>query len=131
MSRRAYSSVVRIAVIACVLSALVPTTTFAQADGAKAPVPHDQVVTVNPFMTMFGWFHAEYERKLTTKSTWGLSGSFLTLDDGDTDYANAAVLYRYYPQGAALSGFFFGGRSGVYHVSDHDDAGTEPTASSM
>jgi hypothetical protein len=31
------------------------------------------------------------------------------------------VLVRYYPQGAALKGFFLGGRTGVYHVAHDDD----------
>jgi hypothetical protein len=32
------------------------------------------------------------------------------------------VLFRFYPQGAALSGLFVGGRAGVHRVSDDDES---------
>lgn len=89
---------------------------------APAPVPHLQTVSANPFGLVFGWFNAEYERKLTPTLTWGLSGSMLDIDDFEYRHGNA--LLRYYPQGAALKGFFLGLRTGVYQVS-HDDPGDE------
>jgi hypothetical protein len=86
------------------------------------PVPHDQTVSANPFGLVFGWFNAEYERKLTPAATWGVSGSMFDFDL--FEYRNANALVRYYPQGAALKGFFLGGRAGVYHVA-HDDDGVD------
>ena len=34
------------------------------------------------------------------------------------------AFYRYYPQAAALTGFYLGARGGVHRVSDDRDAGT-------
>lgn len=53
--------------------------------------------------------------------TWGVSTSHLTLEG--SDFASLNALYRDYPQGAALSGFFLGGRVGSYHVSDEGESG--------
>jgi hypothetical protein len=91
---------------------------FAQAED-PVPVPHNQTVSANPFGLVFGWFNAEYERKLTPATTWGVSGSMFDIDV--FEYRNANALLRYYPQGAALKGFFLGGRAGVYHVAHDDD----------
>jgi hypothetical protein len=33
---------------------------FAQ-DATRAPVPHDQVLSANPFGLMFEWFNADHE----------------------------------------------------------------------
>lgn len=73
-----------------------------------------QVVSANPFTLMFKWFNAEYERKFTPNLTWGASGTFFPI--GDFRYKNANAMLRYYPR-AAFSGFFLGGRLGVYDVS--------------
>ena len=108
-----------------ILSALVVMSLVAAAPAAAqtsspTAVPHRQTVSANPFGLIFGWFNAEYERKLTPATTWGVSGSALDIED--FEYRNANALLRYYPQGAALKGFFLGLRSGVYHVS-HDHPG--------
>jgi hypothetical protein len=95
---------------------LVPVAAHGQVEGTKTPVPHAQIVSANPFMLMFEWFNVEYERKLSPTATAGASVSFLSLDGGDADYLNGTALVRYYPQRAALSGFYLGGRLGVHHV---------------
>jgi hypothetical protein len=53
---------------------------------------------------MLGFINGEYQRKLTEGSTIGVSAGTLEVDD-DT-YSNVMVFGRYYPQGAALTGFF-------------------------
>jgi hypothetical protein len=108
------------AVIAC-LSVASATSASAQ-DGTRPPVPHNQVLSANPFGLMFEWFNADYERKINESTTWGASASFLSLDD-DADYVNAQLAYRYYPQGAALSGFYLGGKGGLHHVGLDDESG--------
>lgn len=123
MSYRSLFSGARLVLLAAILAVFMPTTTFAQTDGTRAQVPHEQVISVNPFSLMFKWFNAEYERKLTSSTTWGLSGSFLSLGS-DVDYVNANALFRFYPQGASLNGVFLGGRTGVYRVSTLDEHGT-------
>jgi hypothetical protein len=85
-------------------------------DGTRAPVPHNQVLSANPFGLMFEWFNADYERKINESSTWGASASWWS-PGGDADYVNAQVAYRYYPQGAAFSGFYLGGKGGLHSVS--------------
>jgi hypothetical protein len=44
------------------------------------PAPHEQILSANPFGLLFGWFNAEYERRLSPATTWGVSGSVLDLD---------------------------------------------------
>lgn len=90
-------------------------------DSTKAPVPHDQIISANPFGLMLRWWNVEFERKATGSSTWGVAASFLTA--GDVDFGSVNALYRYYPQGAALSGFFLGGRAGLYRGWDDVESG--------
>lgn len=77
-----------------------------------------QVISANPFGLVFEWFNVEYERRLSDTFTFGFAGSYVPLDSGDDHYLSGNALVRYYPQGRALSGFYFGGRTGLYDVSD-------------
>jgi hypothetical protein len=81
---------------------------------------HQQQITANPFGLIVGWFNAEYERKLTETWSIGLGGSYLSLDDDD--FASANAVFRFYPQGAALTGFYIGPRLGVYYIDEIDDS---------
>ena len=107
-----------------VLLGMLPGAVEAQQPGTKAPVPHDQVLSANPFLLLWEWTNVEYERKITPTGTVGLAGSWISLDEGDEEYKSLNAFYRYYPQGAALDGFYLGGRAGVHQVSDIDDEGT-------
>ena len=89
-------------------------------EGTKAPVPHKQVISANPFGLVLRWWNVEFERKITSSSTVGVSGSVLGVDD--VDFASVNGLWRYYPQGAALTGVFLGARAGLYHGSDADES---------
>jgi uncharacterized protein DUF3575 len=80
-----------------------------------------QVISANPFTSMFKWFNAEYERKLTPNVTWGATGTFFSIDG--IDYKNAGGVLRYYPSDA-LHGFFLGGRTGVYRLSAITESAT-------
>jgi hypothetical protein len=53
-----------------------------------------------------------------------VSGSWISFDEGDEKYRSLNAFYRYYPQGAALTGFYFGGRAGGYSVSDSNEDNT-------
>ena len=77
-----------------------------------------QVISANPFGMVFEWFNLEYERRLSDTFTFGFAGSYVPLDSGDDHYLSGNALVRYYPQARALSGFYFGGRTGIYDVSD-------------
>ena len=100
--------------LAAVLCAiLVPVTAIAQT--TKPPVPHDQVLSVNPFGFIVQWFNAEYERKTSDSTTVGVSASHFV----DAGQSNAAILLRWYPQQAALDGFYLGVRAGGHRFTTH------------
>jgi hypothetical protein len=99
-----------------VLSLVAAATVSAQVQDMDPPVAHDQVISASPILWMFKWFNADYERRINSTTTWGLSGSYLPL--GDFDYGRASVLVRYYPQRAALIGFYLGGQTGVFRTSE-------------
>ena len=96
----------------------------AQEPGTRVPVPHRQQITANPFGVIFGWFNAEYERKLTEDWSLGLGGSYLSIDN--EDFASANGVFRFYPPGAALTGFYIGPRVGVYSI---DETGRDAESS--
>jgi hypothetical protein len=121
MARARTTWLVGIFSLAVLMVGLAPVTAHAQ-EGTQTPVPHRQTVSTNPLGLMFEWFNAEYERKLSPRVTWGVSGAYLSVDSGEFDYTNGNVMFRFYPQGAALSGFFIGSRTGVYHVADDFDS---------
>jgi hypothetical protein len=85
-------------------------------DDVNAPVAHDQVISASPILLMFKWFNADYERRINSVTTWGVSASYLPIEDGH--YGRASVLIRYYPQRAALTRFYLGGQAGVYQTTE-------------
>ena len=87
------------------------------------PADRTQIISANPFGLMFEWFNAEYERRISPSTTLGASVSWFSLDSGEMDYANGNAIVRYYPSGRALTGFFLGGRGGLYRVADDFDSG--------
>jgi hypothetical protein len=107
------------AVSAAFVASVRPAAAQAPAD-TKPAVPHEQIVSANPFGLVLRWWNVEYERKLTPSSTWGVSGSFLGVDD--LDFVSVNGLWRYYPQGAALTGVYLGARAGLYRGSDAGEA---------
>lgn len=98
-------------------AALVLTSSlaFAQDTGTKTPVAHKQTISTSPIADILGFINGEYQRKVTEASTIGVSAGTLEFDDDR--YTNAMVLGRYFPQGAALTGFFIGGRIGFHRIS--------------
>ncbi|MGD2121989.1 MAG: DUF3575 domain-containing protein [Gemmatimonadota bacterium] len=109
--------------LGCLLIVGIPAKSRAQEPGSRVPVPHQQALTANPFLLLFEWFNIEYERKVSEAGTLGFTASGFSFDDGDETYRGFSGFYRYYPQGAALSGFSLGGRLGYHRVSDDDDDG--------
>jgi hypothetical protein len=102
----------------CVLAfaALVPAGAAAQTNATKTPVPHDQVLSTNPFGLMFKWINGDYERKVDPATTVGVSGSSF----GGAEFANLAAVARWYPQRAALDGFYLGGRVGAFRFRTYE-----------
>jgi hypothetical protein len=95
---------------ALVFAALFPAAAVAQANATKPPVPSNQILSTNPFGMLLDWYNAEYERKIGEATTIGASASYFA----EGEYGNAALLTRWYPQGAALDGFYLGARAGAY-----------------
>jgi hypothetical protein len=95
--------------VAAVL-ALCAAPAFAQTSATKPPVPHHQVLSANPFGFLFNWYNAEYERKIAPAATISVSASHV---DG-LELSDLALALRWYPQQAALDGFYLGGRAGAY-----------------
>jgi len=96
--------------------ALSSTPAIAQTGATRPPVPQHQILSANPFGLLFNWFNVEYERKIAPATTLGASASHVS----GLDYSNAALLLRWYPQGAALDGFYLGARAGAYGFETYD-----------
>jgi hypothetical protein len=107
--------------LAVVVLAIAPIHGRAQ-EGVRVPVEHQHLISGNPLLLLAEWFNAEYETKLSETFTVGGSGGWLNLDNAD--YTNLAAFTRYYPQGAALVGFYLGGRFGIHNVESGDDSGS-------
>jgi hypothetical protein len=117
MNNGATSRTARVVALGAMLGFLSSPAVQAQ-EGTKDPVPHRQTISANPFGLLLEWFNAEFERKIGSSTTLGVSGS--TTAWGDVDLTNGNVFLRYYPQGAALTGFYMGGRTGVARASVGD-----------
>ncbi|HEX6324438.1 MAG TPA: DUF3575 domain-containing protein [Vicinamibacterales bacterium] len=96
------------------LFAYVAAPAAAQDTGTRAPVDHKQTISTSPIADILGFINAEYQRKVTDAATFGVSAG--TIDFDDDDYTNVMLFGRYYPQGAALTGFFMGGRIGMHRI---------------
>lgn len=100
--------------IALAGSAVLASPAVAQDAGTRTPVEHRNSISTSPIADVLGFINGEYQRKVTEGATLGASAGTLTVD-GDT-YSNVMMFGRYYPQGAALTGFFVGGRLGAHRV---------------
>lgn len=99
---------------ALVALAALASPALAQDTGTKAPVQHGNSISTSPIADLLGFINGEYQRKVTEGATIGVSAGTLELDDDR--YSNVMVFSRYYPQGAALTGFFVGGRVGAHRI---------------
>jgi hypothetical protein len=115
--------------VALLFVILIPAVGMAQGEGSTT-----WVINTNPIIDMFTWYNAEVEIKVSDTGTMGISGSYYTFEvtasepfsdteiSADNKYMNIYGFYRYYPSGAALKGFFFGGRAGVNLVTANTEA---------
>jgi hypothetical protein len=101
-------------VIALLLLSFAATARAQPADVPAALAGPVQALSANPFTMMYGWYNADYERRLLPNATLDASGSFFSIDR--FGYKNANIALKYYPR-AAMSGFYIGGRTGIYRVS--------------
>lgn len=98
------------------LMLLVLVRPCAAQDGTRTPVEHKQAISTNPLYDVFGFWNIDYSRKVNESLTAGLTAS--TIDFSDARYTAVNATLRFYPQGAALSGFFIGGKLGVHRVTE-------------
>lgn len=97
---------------------IVSSPASAQEPPTKTPVDHKNSLSTAPISDLLGFLNAEYQRKINDSVTLGISGGTFELDDDD--FSNLMAIARYYPQGAALTGFFVGARAGIHAVSEFE-----------
>jgi hypothetical protein len=105
------------------LTVIFPAAAAAEPDAAKPAVPHNQILSTNPFGLMLNWVNGEYERKASVTTTLGLSASYIR-DEAD---GNVAAFARWYPHGAALDGFYLGARIGAFRFTTAEYDYTTPS----
>jgi hypothetical protein len=101
------------------LAVLVPAAASAQTTATKTPVPHNQVLSTNPFGLIIKWVNGEYERRISPTVTVGASASRFGEDISDAGFATTSALSRWYPQGAALDGLYLGARLGAFRFKSY------------
>ncbi|MBW3627926.1 MAG: hypothetical protein KY464_01395 [Gemmatimonadetes bacterium] len=106
--------------MACAALGLLAGTGAAHSQEIDVTAPK-QVISANPFGLILNVFNAEYDRVVSQSSTAGFGGSFIT--EGEEDYLNADVFWRFYPSGRPLNGWAFGAKVGLTNVPDQ---GTYP-----
>lgn len=102
------------------LATVIPVGSAISAQVASAQ-PRTQIVSISPLSLIFGLLSVEYERKLSSASALGASGSFYRTDA--FSYTSAEGKYRYYPDGKALEGFAISGSGGLTRVGTRGDFG--------
>jgi hypothetical protein len=90
---------------------------FATRTERAAPVAYDQILSINPLLLVFqGYVSADYERRLATSTTLGLSLS--SFDLSDANYLAIEAKARYYVTGRAFDGVSIGAVSGLVRLSE-------------
>ncbi len=97
----------------------------------RPPIEHSNVVSANPFLLLFEWFNAEYERKASPTTTLGLRASTITIGadedltgtDTNVRYLSGRAFFRYYPSGA-FQRFFVGVGAGATGIKDESESAT-------
>ena len=111
----------RVSSFTAILLVTLATNSAAQEATTNSQVNYNQVVSANPFaVILFPWYNGEYERKLSEKTTLGISGSRLPWGDDDGFYSMNAA-FRYYPGETPFKGFYLGPRIGTFWVSYKND----------
>jgi Protein of unknown function (DUF3575) len=105
-----------------IILAMSSTPALAQTSAIRPPVPHRQILSTNPFGFLVNWYNAEYERKIAPATTLGVSASHFA----SLDHSNAALVVRWYPQRAALDGFYLGARAGAFRFETYEYEYADP-----
>ncbi len=87
-----------IAALAVGTTALSAQSLREQTQGSSPTTP-TRVISVNPFLPLFGYFQGEYEQRIARNASIGISGAHMRLDDV---YTSVDVKLRLYPQERVL-----------------------------
>ncbi|HKG92667.1 MAG TPA: hypothetical protein VKA84_12275 [Gemmatimonadaceae bacterium] len=110
--------------LAAVALASASRAAAAQVATARLAPARAQVLSIQPVSSIIGLYAAEYERRISETTTFGI-GATAWLDEyddgdyydgsrGDRDrYLSAELKFRYYPGAEPLRGFSFGFTGGV------------------
>ena len=74
------------------------------------------IISVNPFLPLFGYFAGEYEQRVTPTLALALAGSHI--NPNDTKYTNVDAKLRLYPSETALRGFNIAVSGGAARIED-------------
>ena len=91
------------------------------AQEAEVGSRYSNVISANPFGLVLLLFNAEYERAVTSTSTLGLGGSYISEEDDagvEEEYLNADVFWRFYPSARVYDSWAFGAKAGVTRIPD-------------
>lgn len=89
----------------------------AQEDASRVGIAPRQVISIQPVHAILGFYAGEYERAVAPTTTLGVTGAYFNWE-GESRYASAEGLLRYYPSGDALDGLAFGMTLGPTRVVD-------------
>ncbi|MCC6244940.1 MAG: hypothetical protein IT353_19000 [Gemmatimonadaceae bacterium] len=78
-----------------------------------------RVISINPFLPLFGYFAAEFEHRIRPSVSWAISGSHIELDDR---YTNLDAKVRLYPTERGLRGFNIASSLGYARVHDQSSS---------
>jgi len=93
------------------------------------PVPYSRIVSLNPVLLVFqGIISADYEQRLATSTTLGLSLS--SFGFSKADYFTLEGRARYYVSGRAFDGIAVGAVAGVVRL-DEDSSSATSTAMNL
>lgn len=84
----------------------------------NAGEPAEHILSVNPFLPLFGFFQAEYERRMQDNLSIAIAGSHVRYDEY---YTNLDIKLRLYPQDRALQGFGIAAGLGVASAKPRGD----------
>lgn len=93
-----------------------------QTSGPSTSAP-TRIISVNPFLPLFGYFQAEFEHRVAKNASVGISGAHTKLDDL---YTSVDVKLRLYPQERVLEKLGISAGIGYGRVKRDDDIICDP-----
>jgi hypothetical protein len=102
------------ALLALLLPAALAAQSLREQTRAVRPESPKYIISVNPFLPLFGYFQGEFEKRLNANVSFAIAGSHVEWDDDR--YTNLDAKLRLYPQERALQGLGLAASLGVANV---------------